>query len=285
MTTAEKEAKFASTLRLPHRNVATLTKSSSGVDDKGWRKDWALCRISDGYAGVNGRFTMDQERDLRMALELDDKYVFRDGLGVAEAIEGSNVFKVGATTGITGGVVNTTRVCRYSRNTAEAEIDIQNPPPSDTLFMIYPLPDVNIPFCAGGDSGAGVFACEEGRFSWVGLLVAMAPAGEIDGGFAEDIGLMVPQDIELMVPQDIGLMVPQDIILSQIERETGTKWGLYMEAENGPVAIWIYPMSYFDTSNMLRWRFMWDDGMMGSDGAIQSGGGGDRFCLFLFSLL
>ena len=222
MPTAEQEAKFAFTLRLPYRNVATLTKSLFGVDAKGWRKDWALCRISDGYAGVNGRFTMDQERNLRMALKLDDKCVFRDGLGVAKAIEGSKVFKVGATTGITGGVVNKTNVCVYSRDTAEAEIDIQNPAPSDTLTMILPLPGVNIPFCAGGDSGAGVFACNKGRFSWVGLLVAMAPVEMVDG----------------VLTKNIGLMVPQDVILSQIEKETGTKWGLYRGRRKWPGPLW-----------------------------------------------
>jgi hypothetical protein len=57
-----------------------------------------------------------------------------------------------------------------------------------------------------------VFAYEEGRFFWVGMLVGVDHAGERDGP---------------ALPGDIGLMIPQDIILSQIGGKTGIKWGLY----------------------------------------------------------
>ena len=205
----EEETRCKQVLHEVKPDVAILTESSIGVDDQGWRKDWALCRVRDGYVGVNGRLSFGQVDDLRVALRPDGGSGFQDGLGVATAMAGDTVFKLGATSSASSGIVNETNFYIYRRMTAEPAGDI--PYGCTTLRLIFRHWPPDIPICADGDAGAGVFTSDNGKLSWVGLLVGAEPV--MERGWARN--------------GDIGLMIPQDIILSQIQEETKTKWGLY----------------------------------------------------------
>ena len=221
-TTSEQETECDLVQQKVDSDVATLIQSSIGVDNssKGWRKDWAVCRVRnkhfDGRAEVNGDFTMKQADAMRLVLGLKHNYPIQGGMGVTEAVAGDTVFKVGAATGTTSGTVNETDVYYYQRGTANPADENDNSTPYDRTVLcpiLQHLPS-KTPFCGRGDSGAGVFACKEGRLFWVGLLVAREEAEESKAGDA-------------ISHTEFGFMVPQDIVLSQIEEETGTEWGLY----------------------------------------------------------
>ena len=221
-TISEQETECSLAQQKVDSNVATLMQSSIGVDNssEGWRKDWAVCRVRDkhfeGRAEVNGDLTMKQADAMRLVLGLRYNYGIHDGMGVAKAKAGSTVFKIGASTGVTSGIVNEERVYHYQKKTVNPANENDDSTPYDRTVLcpiLHHLPS-KTPFCERGDSGAGVFACKEGGLFWVGLLVAREEAEESKTGDA----------IRLT---EFGFMVPQDIVLSQIEEETGIKWGLY----------------------------------------------------------
>ena len=228
-TTARQETECDLVQQQVESNVATFMWGSIGVDrsDEGWRKDWALCHVGNhvkpGFAGVNGGFTEEHFCNMLHALELDYDFGIEYGMGVAKAKAGSTVFKVGATTSTTRGIVNKEPVYYYQTGTADPK-DPKDSIPYDCtkLCLILRHFSSDPPFCARGDTGAGVFACsKEGRLSWVGLLVGIE-------------GMEDPETSSLVRPSEFGFMIPQDIVLSQIEEETGIKWGLY----DAPVEVW-----------------------------------------------
>ena len=220
-TIAEQEAGCELVFQRVKLNVGELIASSIGVDATGWRKDWALCHVPNEYAGVNGSFDMDQEDSLRQLLGLDADHAFRGGLGLSTAKGGDTVVKIGATTGITIGIVNETSLYTYRRGKAEPATSGDIPYDRATLRLIVSQLPSQTSFCAGGDSGSGVFAFGDGGLSWVGLLVGIDHAGET--GFP-------------VLHGDIGLMIPQEIVFSQIEKETGTEWGLYHAPPAGGIS-------------------------------------------------
>jgi hypothetical protein len=58
-----------------------LINGSIGVDSRGWHQDWAVCKVADGFAGVNRRLTMDQDNDVRQVMGFEETYDLVDGMG------------------------------------------------------------------------------------------------------------------------------------------------------------------------------------------------------------
>ncbi|KAA8897738.1 hypothetical protein FN846DRAFT_910281 [Sphaerosporella brunnea] len=222
------------------QGVATLVHSAIGKGFDSSREDWALAKVAPGFCGKNGDWgsnTMQVEM-LRGLLAMETTIQLETGTGLGHTVAGDKVFKIGAATGITRGVVNGTDFYTYHRGTACPAPDPETT--TTTTSFDTPVVDRTIlnvvlpyhlspgrgisPFCAGGDSGAGVFKLEQGsgeqvhggsaRVVWVGLLVG------IDHAYADSYN-------------DLGLFVRQDEVLTQIRMKTGRRWGLYTASGGG----------------------------------------------------
>jgi hypothetical protein len=200
-------------------SVATLVAEALGVDGNGWREDWAIARVAEGFARSNGDWVADVAQPEKLQRLLETGTPHDRGMICGHAEVGDTVLKVGASTGITRGVVNGTKLYSYFRGTIlpapdlNAAIDETRPKhPIDRTTMITIFPESssgpNGSFCARGDSRGGVFKFKDGYCTWVGQLVGLGQ------GAAGDTDV-------------IGLMIPQEAVLAQMEKKTGKRWQLF----------------------------------------------------------
>jgi len=200
-------------------SVATLVAEALGVDGNGWREDWAIARVAEGFARGNGDWDADTAQSKMFEDLLETGTPHDRGMIRGHAEVGDTVLKIGASTGITRGVVNGTKLYSYFQGTIlpapdpNAAIDDTRPNhPIDRTTMMTIFPESssgpNGSFCARGDSGGGVFKFKDGHCTWVGQLVGL------------DQGKAGGTDV-------IGLMIPQEAVLTQMEKKTGKRWQLF----------------------------------------------------------
>jgi hypothetical protein len=196
-------------------HVAHLYHHSIGVSDNLWREDWALARLNDGQGSFNGLWgrlgNAYQDLSIGTVLGFSDETQLDDGIGLSNALPGDTVIKVGATTGVTAGIINANCVYYYTCGTSlpADPLDEDNNYDVATLRLVFAKTGTKEtePFCAPGDSGGGIFKYEGTRLNWIGLLVAIDNE-PMDSGKA------------------MGLMVPANVVLEQIYEKTGKKWEL-----------------------------------------------------------
>jgi hypothetical protein len=163
-----------------------------------------LAEVERSFIGYNGDFDEDA---LKHLLEIDSTSDIPEEMGIGDAGAGDKVFKIGATTGMTSGVVNGTKLLKYQQH-MKPSLGAEK----SMLAVIFPnhLPPGggDKAFCARGDSGAGIFKLEGTRVSWVGLLVGN-------------------DNFYLSGRNALGLFVPQAVVLAQIRGGTGRRWCLF----------------------------------------------------------
>jgi hypothetical protein len=215
----EQDEECAAVFARVMESVATLVALAIGVGANGWREDWAVARVVEGFARSNGDWDGDARQSSDLEVLLETEAPVDRGMILGHADVGDTVLKIGASTGTTRGVVNGTLLYTYFQGTASPAPDPNDvigdtepglPIDRTTLITIFPqsLSRPGRPFCAPGDSGGGVFKFVDGQCNWVGLLVGI----DYDKCGGSD---------------DIGLMIPQEEVLSQMEKKTGKRWQLF----------------------------------------------------------
>ncbi|KAI5781577.1 hypothetical protein EDC01DRAFT_632859 [Geopyxis carbonaria] len=189
--------------------VGRLVARDIGVAGDGWRVDWALASINEGFEGINGQFHSEEGAfDLEQLLGTEIAAA-TSGIHSQDANSGDSVFKAGTTTGYSCGEVSATDLFWYEA--ATAQISEKETGTGCRLQIIFPA-SFGSRFCARGDAGAGVFSICDNKFSWAGMLVGMEHN--------------LPQGSEAGRIDHIGLMIPQSAVINQIQASTGKRWTL-----------------------------------------------------------
>jgi len=211
----EQEERCAAVFSRIQQSVAILVAEAIGVDANGWREDWALARVAQGFVGSNGDWDAHCLQSEEIQILLETEAPVDRGLLLGHAQVGDTVLKIGASTGTTRGVVNGTNLFTYYKrlvsptSIATAAItDTHQDITIDYATFVVIFKDNSTfwqqSFSASGDCGGGVYKFVGGQCTLVGMLVGLDCAH--GGGF-----------------EDVGLMVPQEELLAQMEKKTGKR--------------------------------------------------------------
>ena len=184
------------------------------LNKEGWRSDWALIRIYDGWVAENGKwFEEDTLQELAIGAEkLSQGFTGKNGLvGCCDPEGGQTCYKDGATTGCTVGVIGSHYCLQFRKGTtdlAPEEDDPANIVVSKVLLVqAFPIDDdEEKDFCQRGDSGSGVFVSDPKAdgWNWSGLLVSKLN----------------------MLRGSFGVIVPQSQVFRSLKEHTGMSWRL-----------------------------------------------------------
>ncbi|KAI5846613.1 hypothetical protein DFP73DRAFT_526096 [Morchella snyderi] len=197
--------------RKEFEDIGSVAAYGIGTDPDGWVEDWAVVKMNDDWEGTNGSWYEFDLYGIAKVLNMKTGSRVKEGLGPNTCVKrGEIVAKDGASTGISGGIVNGTCFYMYQRGEGSLKGATNSARPSSfsppaKLELILPIGDK--PFCAGGDSGAAVFRVAQERLSWCGMLVGI---GNLEGA--------------INIPPGAGLMVPQAVLLKQMKDKTGSDW-------------------------------------------------------------
>jgi hypothetical protein len=186
-----------------------------GVDESGYREDWALTRISPEChlqpSSITRRWgkkdILEQIRGWGLAISSLEVTGFRD------PENGEIVFSDGARTGLTCGVVSMEMTLTYELASIFPEDEAKAPEKADTCNHITIWAHGQEDFGAqGGDSGSAVFgrARDGNGVELVGLLVSCW--ADLDNGLLPEIEARC------------GLLVPATKLFEQMYKVTGCRW-------------------------------------------------------------
>ena len=194
------------------RICGTVHCGRLGSDDLGYREDWALIELHDGFVGVNGIWWKmnEWETDRQVYGVQPSSAAFRGRVvAAADPYLGANDiwFKDGASTGWTAARLVSTEVELFIR---EPVVGITNPAAirpvniiKAKVFMMASLDDW--PFASSGDSGSGVFKVT-------------------DDGQDVVFGGMVVSEFKPIIGESLTMVVPATRLLAQVAKETGVSW-------------------------------------------------------------
>lgn len=185
-----------------------------GVDEEGYREDWALIKLRDGFVGKNGtwwekRFLGKlriQWKLVRPETEFTGKVVsFEDpALGTSDVW-----FKDGATTGWTAGTLISTEVHLFLKGTTFGITESEGIHPANIeRAKVHTIKEMRGgTFATGGDSGSGVFKLTQDGRDFV-------------------FGAMVLSSFTLLVRSSLTMGVPATRVLAQVSKATGVEWAV-----------------------------------------------------------
>jgi len=194
------------------RICGTVHCGRLGSDDLGYREDWALIELHDGFVGVNGiRWKMNEWERKRQMHEVQPSSAAFRGRVVAAAdpyLRANDIwFKDGASTGWTAARLVSTRVVLFIRGSVMGVEDPAAVHPANIIkakvFMMASLDDS--PFATLGDSGSGVFKVT-------------------DDGQDVVFGGMVVSEYITNLGESLTMVVPATRLLAQVAKETGVSW-------------------------------------------------------------
>jgi hypothetical protein len=183
-----------------------------GADDLGYREDWALIELQDGFVGVNGIWweMNEWENDRRTFGVQPSSAAFRGSVVAAAdpSLGGNDIwFKDGASTGWTAGRLASIDVELFIRGSVMGVTDPVTIHPVNIIkakvFMMAGLGDEA--FATPGDSGSGVFKVT-------------------DDGQDVVFGGMVVSEFEPIIGESLTMVVPATRLLAQVAKETGVTW-------------------------------------------------------------
>lgn len=175
-----------------------------GSNANGWRTDFALVNLHDGFEGKNGIWH--EYGDLNEIRAATEDYPFDSSrtnriLGAHDPSAGEICYKDGATTGITRGRIGPSEALQFMPGLAEIAAEDSPGVAIAKLLTWHQMDEKDGNVCAEGDSGSSIFvpAPERGGWEWVGQLVSMmrlkgdnvglvAPAGQGFKSLEEDTG-------------------------------------------------------------------------------------------------
>jgi hypothetical protein len=210
-----------SMVRAAQTACGTVKCGRIGVDDAGYREDWALVELKEPYQGSNGVWW-----DLQEFLVWRQKDAGGDS---AEAFNGEIVacsdpepgddktwYKEGATSGWASGGLSTTHVDLFLKggtmpvNPGSVEKGYVHGIEA-RLQLFFPKRPANS-MAEKGDSGAGLYGLSDDTKNFVfgGLVVSLFCPAATKGGDQ----------------QELVMVVPQSRVFAQIEKCTGVKWQL-----------------------------------------------------------
>ena len=176
-----------------------------GVDSEGWRTDVSLFEVDPSWAtvGVWGDEIALSEKMADLGFS-DDIEMTIKGWHVPRG--GECVLKIGATTGLTGGIANGIRVTVYVTGHLLPDIETARNVEATRMLAIHPTADGG-GFAASGDSGSAVLGQTEdhGGLDFVGLLVSLLVDDSVLG-------------------HGLGLMTPAQKVFEHLKTGTGIEW-------------------------------------------------------------
>lgn len=97
-------------------DIGSVAAYGVGADPSGWVEDWAVVKMKDGWTGTNGSWCELDSYGIAKVLNMKRGSKVKEGLGPNTCVKGGEIVaKDGASTGITGGIVNGT--CFYMYQT------------------------------------------------------------------------------------------------------------------------------------------------------------------------
>jgi hypothetical protein len=200
--------------------IGELCTGKIGVDNQGFREDWALLDVT-GQEGRNGEW-LDPD-DLKELLVENLAVPVPTGLdvvGTREPQDGELVLMNGAASFYTVGQVQCKRKTAgyYKRTAIGAPIDgseDMNTVDVCLHYQIWPIPGQEVG-AAPGDSGSAVFVPEKDGLAFAGMVVSLyMEYPRPPGTEGEDLDAFHIRT---------ALFVPPDRLFAQMEEKTGKKW-------------------------------------------------------------
>jgi hypothetical protein len=199
------------------KRVGEMVSGKIGVDQKGYREDWALLDVT-GQQGSNDEW-LDDVRLMRLLEENDLFTGSLDVIGSREPRDEEVVIMNGARTFWTVGKTQSSRITLgYYKRTAPSSDAVKNDAIDVCLHhQIWRMEDL-VFGAKSGDSGCAVFAPEGNGLAFVGLLVSLFMEKRPSG--TEDL-----DDFYVRT----GLFVPANMLWEQMRVETGKEWDVCRE--------------------------------------------------------
>jgi hypothetical protein len=198
--------------------VGTQLLGKLGADLPGWREDWALFQVDPQWSVNTDNDVWWSAMAIREKMQLLGLSISAPlkVAAVRDPLPGERVFKDGATTHVTGGIVDRTQVLAYLKRSI---IAAEQPAESTTAIdvcehrLVWPLDDEEH-MVQAGDSGSAVLAAGATGtgLDFVGMFVTLWTEEQNVAGDTRRL------------PRTLGMMVPQSILLKQIAEATGWEW-------------------------------------------------------------
>jgi 2-oxoacid dehydrogenase-like protein with E3 subunit-binding domain len=179
-----------------------------GTNSEGWRVDFALFSMEDGFRGQNGLFFDGLMVELFLATEKrSPDFTGSNGvIGAVDADEGVICYADGASSGCTAGRVGSDAVIHFQKRSTNIAGD-DRPRESVDISLLKRFHPEGENVYKRGDSGCGVFV----------------PVPEMDGWHW--VGQVVQIIISNGAP-DVALMIPQSEVMRSLKEVTGIEWKL-----------------------------------------------------------
>jgi hypothetical protein len=185
-----------------------------GVDEQGWREDWALISLEKEYEGDNGVFwDLEAFQSIAGDNQKISGDVFKVEVESGEDLDAGRLwYKDGAMTGWSAGQVNRQELDLFLKGTAlpiALDYEEQGVHPENVVrakvMLLEPVKGLSM--AQGGDSGAAIFALtKDGKgMVWGGMVVSV---------YRPEHG------------QELVMAVSQSRILEQVKAMTGVNWKL-----------------------------------------------------------
>jgi hypothetical protein len=193
------------------RICGTVHCGRLGADDLGYREDWALIELQDGFVGTNGIWWERNkwERQRRAFGVQPSSAAFQGSVvAVADPYLGAYDiwFKDGASTGWTAARLVSTEVELFIRGSV---MGVTNPAHIDPVNIIrakvFMMAGLGGSFATCGDSGSGIFKVT-------------------DDGQDVVFGGMVVSEFQPIIGESLTMVVPATRLLAQVAKETGVTW-------------------------------------------------------------
>jgi hypothetical protein len=199
--------------------IGELCTGNIGVDNQGFREDWALLDVT-GQKGRNGEWL---DADVLEELLVENWAVSvpatREIVGSREPKDGEVAIMSGATSFYTVGQVQCKRKTMgyYKRTATGAPIDGSEDMNEVDVCLHYQIwPIMGKERGAGpGDSGSAVFVAEKDGLAFAGMVVSLCMEDRPTGTEEADL-----DDFYIRT----GLFVPPDSLFAQMEAKTRKKW-------------------------------------------------------------
>jgi len=199
------------------RICGTVHCGRLGADDLGYREDWALIELQDGFVGVNGIWwEVNQWERYRRAFGVKPgSAAFRGSVvAAADPSLGANDiwYKDGASSGWTAARLVSIDVELFIRGSVMGVTDPASIHPVNIIkskvFMMAGLGDEA--FATRGDSGSGIFKVT-------------------DDGQDVVFGGMVVSEFKPIIGESLTMVVPATRLLAQVAKETGVTWEIAID--------------------------------------------------------
>jgi hypothetical protein len=196
--------------------IGELCTGNIGVDNQGFREDWALLDVT-GQKGRNGEWL---DADVLEELLVENWAVSvpatSEIVGSREPKDGEVAIMSGATSFYTVGRVQCKRktIGYYKHTASGAPIDGSDDMNEVDVCLHYQIwPIMGKERGAGpGDSGCAVFVAEKDGLAFAGMVVSLCMEGGSEEAELDDFYIRT------------GLVVPPDRLFAQMEAKTRKKW-------------------------------------------------------------